>query len=180
MRHDPGARPRPARGLAHRTAGGDPRAAEELFGRARALLARTPWYHALACRLVAEECLAHGWGQPGEYLTSALCFFTGAGLEAPASACRVLLRAAGQPVPRRNQRSAEVPSGLRTAGVTGREADVLTLLAQGLSNRQIAARLFLSHRTVEHHIARLLAKTGSANRTALATYAATLDRPAAN
>jgi DNA-binding CsgD family transcriptional regulator len=159
---------------------GDPRAAEELFGQARALLARTPWYHALACRLVAEECLAHGWGQPGEYLSSALCFFTGAGLEAPASACRVLLRAAGQPVPRRNRRSAEVPSGLRTAGVTSREAEVLTLLAQGLSNRQIAARLFLSHRTVEHHIARLLAKTGSANRTALATYAATLDGPAVN
>jgi len=47
-------------------------------------------------------------------------------------------------------------------GVTSREMDVLTLVAQGMTNAQIAARLFLSTRTVDHHVANLLAKTGAA------------------
>jgi DNA-binding NarL/FixJ family response regulator len=42
--------------------------------------------------------------------------------------------------------------------------DVLRLVAAGLSNRDIAERLFLSPRTVETHVARLLAKTGTATR----------------
>ncbi|MBV9798477.1 MAG: response regulator transcription factor [Solirubrobacterales bacterium] len=46
--------------------------------------------------------------------------------------------------------------------------DVLVLLAEGLTNRQIAARLYLSPRTVEKHVERLLAKTDSPNRVALA------------
>ncbi|MBV9940652.1 MAG: helix-turn-helix transcriptional regulator [Solirubrobacterales bacterium] len=49
--------------------------------------------------------------------------------------------------------------------------DVLLLLAQGLTNRQIAARLYLSPRTVEKHVERLLTKTHSPNRVALAAHA---------
>ncbi|MBV9414195.1 MAG: helix-turn-helix transcriptional regulator [Solirubrobacterales bacterium] len=49
--------------------------------------------------------------------------------------------------------------------------DVLLLLAQGLTNRQIAARLYLSPRTVDKHVERLLAKTHSPNRVALAAHA---------
>jgi DNA-binding NarL/FixJ family response regulator len=48
--------------------------------------------------------------------------------------------------------------------VTGREHDVLRLVAEGLSNADVSARLFLSSRTVETHVARLLAKSGTANR----------------
>ena len=44
--------------------------------------------------------------------------------------------------------------------MTEREADVLRLVAQGLGNREIAERMFLSPRTVEKHVASLLAKTG--------------------
>jgi DNA-binding NarL/FixJ family response regulator len=58
--------------------------------------------------------------------------------------------------------------------VTEREADVLGLLAQGLSNREIAERMFLSPRTVEKHVASLLAKTGL-RRAQLAGYSAGLD-----
>ena len=47
--------------------------------------------------------------------------------------------------------------------------DVLLLLAEGLTNRQIAARLYLSPRTVDKHVERLLAKTRCPNRVALAT-----------
>ena len=42
--------------------------------------------------------------------------------------------------------------------------DVLALVAQGLTNVEIAERLFLSRRTVETHVANLLAKTGASNR----------------
>jgi DNA-binding CsgD family transcriptional regulator len=53
-------------------------------------------------------------------------------------------------------------------GVTRRELDVAKLVRDGLSNREIAARLGLSVRTVDKHVERLLHKTGSRNRTALA------------
>jgi DNA-binding NarL/FixJ family response regulator len=59
-------------------------------------------------------------------------------------------------------RSLSVP---RTGGrLTGREAEVLRLIAEGASNSQIAARLFISKRTVEHHVGGILAKLGVATR----------------
>ncbi len=48
--------------------------------------------------------------------------------------------------------------------LTGREAEVLQLLAEGLSNEQIAQRLFISKRTVEHHVGAILAKLGMSSR----------------
>jgi DNA-binding NarL/FixJ family response regulator len=64
-----------------------------------------------------------------------------------------------------------VPAGLRATGVTSREVDVLRLICERLTNRQIAERLHLSPRTVDHHVASLLVKTGSRDRTALADLA---------
>jgi DNA-binding NarL/FixJ family response regulator len=54
--------------------------------------------------------------------------------------------------------------------VTSREADVLALVAEGLTNQELAARLHLSARTVEKHVASLLAKTGCRRRVQLAGY----------
>jgi DNA-binding NarL/FixJ family response regulator len=48
---------------------------------------------------------------------------------------------------------------------------VLALVVQGLTNAQIAERLVLSSRTVETHVAHLLAKTRAASRTELRTWA---------
>jgi DNA-binding CsgD family transcriptional regulator len=56
-------------------------------------------------------------------------------------------------------------------GLTGRERDVLRLLARGNTNRQIAALLGLSTRTVESHRANLMAKLGLASRVELVSYA---------
>jgi DNA-binding NarL/FixJ family response regulator len=50
--------------------------------------------------------------------------------------------------------------------------DVLALIADGLTNREIAERLFLSPRTVETHVANLLTKTGTASRAELRALAA--------
>ncbi len=60
---------------------------------------------------------------------------------------------------------------LARLGVTAREADVLALVALGLANKEIASRLYLSSRTVEKHVERLLMKTGAANRAQLAVLA---------
>jgi DNA-binding NarL/FixJ family response regulator len=57
------------------------------------------------------------------------------------------------------------------AGLTAREAEVLTLLASGLSNREIAQRLFLSNATVKTHINRIFAKTGVRDRAQAVRYA---------
>jgi DNA-binding NarL/FixJ family response regulator len=56
-------------------------------------------------------------------------------------------------------------------GLTQREAQILTLIAQGLTNPEIAARLFLSNHTVKTHINRIFAKTGSRDRVAAIGYA---------
>ncbi len=63
-------------------------------------------------------------------------------------------------------------AGARPDGLTPRETEVLRLLGEGLSNRDIAARLVISDNTAANHVRRILAKTGSGNRTQAAMYAA--------
>ncbi|MDP8992824.1 MAG: AAA family ATPase [Actinomycetota bacterium] len=150
---------------------GDHAAAERLFWQADTALAPAPWFRMMGRRLVAEAAMAHGWGSPGAWLGEAQDFFAGAGLDEPARACRSLSRLAGSGAPRR--RSAVEPE-LERAGVTPREADVLALVAGGLTNKEIAERLYLSARTVEKHVERLLLKTGAPNRARLAALASRL------
>ena len=56
-------------------------------------------------------------------------------------------------------------------GLTQREAEILGLIARGLTNAEIAAQLFLSNHTVKTHISRIFAKTGSRDRAAAIGYA---------
>jgi DNA-binding NarL/FixJ family response regulator len=56
-------------------------------------------------------------------------------------------------------------------GLTQREAEILALIARGLTNPEIAAQLFLSNHTIKTHISRIFAKTGSRDRAAAIGYA---------
>jgi DNA-binding CsgD family transcriptional regulator/DNA-binding transcriptional ArsR family regulator len=153
-------------------ADGDLARADALIGRAEPLLEPTPWFRAIAYRHVGERLLVAGSPTGERLLRAAITFFASTGTRPPAEATRALLRAAGRPVPRRGRGHATVPAHLAEAGISSREMDVLLLLAEGLTNRQIAARLYLSPRTIDKHVERLLAKTGCPNRVALAARAA--------
>jgi DNA-binding CsgD family transcriptional regulator len=65
---------------------------------------------------------------------------------------------------------APAPPGLPD-GLSAREAQILRLVARGLSNREIGATLFISEHTAANHIRSILRKTGCANRTEAASYA---------
>ena len=56
-------------------------------------------------------------------------------------------------------------------GLTEREVEVLELIASGLSNHEIAERLFVAETTVKTHVNRIFAKTGSRDRAQAAVYA---------
>ncbi|GAB3383466.1 hypothetical protein GCM10027360_66410 [Amycolatopsis echigonensis] len=86
----------------------------------------------------------------------ALAIFTRLGAETAAAAARSHLRSLG----------ARVADGGSSAlaELTGRELDVARLIAEGLSNQEIARRLYLSPKTIEHHVGRILAKLGLRRR----------------
>ena len=70
------------------------------------------------------------------------------------------------------------PSPTHAPGVlTPRERQVAELIAQGLSNKQIATRLVIARRTAEGHVERILTKLGFTSRTQIATWAAAQERP---
>ena len=62
------------------------------------------------------------------------------------------------------------------AALTGREREILTLIAEGLTNRQIGERLYISEKTVKNYVSSLLAKLGVERRTQAALLAARLMR----
>jgi DNA-binding CsgD family transcriptional regulator len=117
-------------------------------------------------------------GAPAErWLRDALEIFDRLGMATDAERARGLMRSAGIAVPRRKRTAPDLPKALRDAGVTRREAEVLSLVAGGSSNHEIAEQLYLSVRTVESHISSLLMKTASPSRAALIALA--LDTPGA-
>ncbi len=110
------------------------------------------------CRYEAAVALASS--DDPALLEEALTTFNELRAESAADRVRRRLRDVGGSVvrgPRRTTRS-------HPAGLTAREAEVLAHLAEGLTNAQIAERLVLSQRTVDHHVSAVLAKLGVDNR----------------
>jgi DNA-binding CsgD family transcriptional regulator len=132
-------------------------------------LAGVPWWRRLLHTVVLRCAVTDGWGDPVPALRADLAAHEEAGDTALARTCRDLLRRAGATAPR--TRRGAVPPRLRALGVTAREAEVLALVAQGRTNAQVATALFLSPRTVDTHVAHLLAKTGATTRTELRGWA---------
>ncbi len=96
-------------------------------------------------------------------LGAALATFDALGASADADEAAAYLRELGVRAARHGPRGA--------SALSRREAEVLALLARGLSNREIAERLFLTRKTVEHHVRSVLGKLGLNNRTEAAAYA---------
>ena len=69
-----------------------------------------------------------------------------------------------------------VPSAGQTVSLTGRQMDVLKMMAAGHSNKEIAGELGLSPATVKTHVSAILAATGAANRAEAAAQAKRLER----
>ncbi|MGW6316558.1 MULTISPECIES: response regulator [unclassified Streptomyces] len=89
----------------------------------------------------------------------------------PGATARVMARLRGG-----DRQKEEQPSAL--AGLTERERDILALVGEGLTNREIGKRLYLSEKTVKNNISRLLAKLGVERRVQAAVLATQLtERP---
>jgi DNA-binding CsgD family transcriptional regulator/tetratricopeptide (TPR) repeat protein len=114
-----------------------------------------PYQAALTLYDTAEERL----------LRRALELFTGLGATAAVKATRQKMRVAG---------IRSIPAGPRSAtradplGLTKREHEILTLVGTGLTSAEIAARLFISAKTVDHHVASAVGKLGAPSRAAAA------------
>jgi DNA-binding NarL/FixJ family response regulator len=92
---------------------------------------------------------------------------TGLSVIDPAVRAALLAAATSRPGKPREQKLPEkLPDGL-----TLREAEILSMMARGMTNPDIAAELYISAQTIKSHINRIFAKTGSANRTAAIRYA---------
>jgi DNA-binding CsgD family transcriptional regulator len=101
-------------------------------------------------------------------LRQALETFESLGARTAAAAARRKMKNLGLKAIPRGPRAA---TRAAPAGLTAREQQVLALLAEGLSDREISRRLFISERTVQHHVSAVLAKTGVSSRTAAARQA---------
>jgi len=157
--------------------GRDGRGAEAAAAREEAAALGEPYAMAahLGLRLVAEAACADHWGEPVRWLRRAEEYFHQTGFPVVARVCRTLLRRTGVVVPHRVA-AGRVPQRLRFLGVTEREYEVLLLMTDRPDNRSLAARLFISPRTVEKHVASLIIKTDQPNRAALNAYAAQMHR----
>jgi DNA-binding CsgD family transcriptional regulator/tetratricopeptide (TPR) repeat protein len=124
----------------------------------------------LGCPYEEAMCLTFT-GEP-EAMCEALEILTRIGATQAAARVRQLLHEQGVRIaaPRRPRTS----TAAHPAGLTAREAEVLDLLREDLTNAQIAERLVLSPRTVDHHVSAVLGKLGVSTRAEAAERAETL------
>jgi DNA-binding CsgD family transcriptional regulator/tetratricopeptide (TPR) repeat protein len=126
-------------------------------------------WDSLGCPYEAALALHDAGGETA--LREALKILTGLGAAATARLTRHTMRALG---------IRSIPAGPRTAtradpfGLTRREREVLELICAGDTNAEIAAKLFISAKTVDHHVSAVLAKLDAPTRDVAASHAARL------
>jgi len=162
-------------------AGGDEASARDAAEEIAAIAAACPNAPLRAAALLAQARVAAAAGEAAAaypLLEDAVDLFDAAGARYDAALARLelasVLRVAGRDGPAGNAearaRNALQELGARTpearvGGLSVREAEVLRLVARGLSNDDIARELVLSVRTVERHVANIYAKIGASGRT---------------
>ncbi|MEU7137741.1 response regulator transcription factor [Streptomyces sp. NPDC046261] len=101
---------------------------------------------------------------PADLISAVRVVAAGEALLAPSVTRRLIADFARRPAPRRER-------SVRLNGLTPRETEVLELIARGLSNQEIAAKLVLAEQTVKTHIGRVLAKLNLRDRAQAVVFA---------
>jgi DNA-binding NarL/FixJ family response regulator len=116
-------------------------------------------WHALGVPYQEADALADSTDEVDQ--RRAWAIFDSLGASGRAGEIARRLRASGaRDVPRRLQTTSRANPG----GLTDRQLEIAALIAEHLTNQEIAERLFLSPRTVDHHVSAILAKLSVANR----------------
>jgi len=84
---------------------------------------------------------------------------------------RSMIAAVLSEMTRKNERKPTNPEAANIATLTPREREVITLIGEGLRNKQIAQRLFISETTVRHHLTSIFSKLHVSERLELVIYA---------
>jgi DNA-binding CsgD family transcriptional regulator len=112
----------------------------------------------IGCPYQQADALADG---DEASMREALEIFSGLGAEPAADQVRARMRAAGVPrIPSRPRASTRAAP----AELTRRQVEVLTLVEAGLTNAEVAERLFITEKTAGHHVSAILRKLGARSR----------------
>jgi DNA-binding NarL/FixJ family response regulator len=103
-------------------------------------------------------------GEAREQLRTAYQMLDAMGIEAFAEVARRELRATGEAVAKRTAQAGHSGTAGARNALTAQETQVARLARDGLSNPEIAARLFISTRTVQYHMAKVFTKLGISSR----------------
>ena len=111
--------------------------------------------------------------RPEELLNAVRVVAAGESLLSPAATTALIERFLAQPKPAQPKPADEVPAARSgaLAELTAREREITALVGAGLSNQEIADRLFISAATAKTHVNRAMMKTGSGDRAQLVVFA---------